>query len=311
MDRASTNDARTREARRNLRSLIHDTERNRHEYLNPESDKLCSTLLKSDDLYENGLLGTTSCSEKVLEGKLLGNLSVLGKQRAQKLKTDTVVFDPTEFAEKIVTYLGGNRDGGDITFAPDVWTKLGEEVSPCFRGAPPLSPLYGSFVRGEPVKKAVVERRKKANEKEITRGPTNAEELRNFAELAEEETTSREVTKILNILKREYRASNSPLCYFEFVVNPESFSQTIENIFYCSFLVRDGLVIVSLDDDKLPVIQPCEEGASKKKKLEQNQLAFSITKPQFKKCVETFKITSSMIPTRSSGPSQPAASQPL
>jgi hypothetical protein len=40
-----------------------------------------------------------------------------------------------------VTYLGGNRDGGDITFAPDVWTKLGEEVSPCFRGAPPLSPL--------------------------------------------------------------------------------------------------------------------------------------------------------------------------
>jgi hypothetical protein len=46
----------------------------------------------------------TSCSEKVLEGKLLGNLSVLGKQRAQKLKTDTVVFDPTEFAEKIVRH---------------------------------------------------------------------------------------------------------------------------------------------------------------------------------------------------------------
>lgn len=39
-----------------------------------------------------------------------------------------------------------------------------------------------------------------------------------------------------------------------FVVNPKSFGQTIENLFYISFLIRDGRVEVDFDDYSLPAI---------------------------------------------------------
>jgi hypothetical protein len=39
-----------------------------------------------------------------------------------------------------------------------------------------------------------------------------------------------------------------------FVVNPKSFGQTIENMFYVSFLIRDGRVEIDFDDYGLPAL---------------------------------------------------------
>jgi hypothetical protein len=41
---------------------------------------------------------------------------------------------------------------------------------------------------------------------------------------------------------------------FKFVINPRSFGQTIENMFYTSFLIRDGKLGISVDDRGLPYL---------------------------------------------------------
>lgn len=43
---------------------------------------------------------------------------------------------------------------------------------------------------------------------------------------------------------------------FEFIINPESYTQTIENIFYTSFLIKERRAAIDYDDDGEPII--CE-----------------------------------------------------
>lgn len=57
------------------------------------------------------------------------------------------------------------------------------------------------------------------------------------------------------VFKRHHLSTNYEVSLFDFAINPHSFGQTIENLFYISFLVRDGHVRLSIDDQGLPTIR--------------------------------------------------------
>lgn len=56
------------------------------------------------------------------------------------------------------------------------------------------------------------------------------------------------------MLRKVRMCANGGVGLFDFVINPRSFGQTVENLFYVSFLIKEGAFGVQNDDDGLPTI---------------------------------------------------------
>ena len=106
---------------------------------------------------------------------------------------------------------------------------------------------------------------------------------------------------------------------FDFVVNPTSFGQTVENLFYISFLIREGNAKVLADDYGLPLLgkrglnlkvcrQPTNHGPvpsephtvqeQREKHVQKHQAVFSLDWPTWRKLIRAFDIKQPLIPHR-------------
>ncbi len=111
--------------------------------------------------------------------------------------------------------------------------------------------------------------RKKAVREKIAE-KINSEDVKNTSESIDQtdKETSKRVESLRNYLEKEDKPEN----FFQFIVNPNSFSQTVENLFHFSFLVKDGQASLKVKDG-VPVVAPeqppreedYEEGVSEKK----------------------------------------------
>ncbi|KAI1329967.1 hypothetical protein F5Y16DRAFT_61230 [Xylariaceae sp. FL0255] len=87
----------------------------------------------------------------------------------------------------------------------------------------------------------------------------------------------------------------------KFVINPRSFGQTVENMFYVSFLIRDGAVRVEFDSNELPTLHPTdnqEESGTTRSTAERHQAVLSIDMKTWRDVIDTFEITEPIIEHR-------------
>lgn len=103
------------------------------------------------------------------------------------------------------------------------------------------------------------------------------------------------------IFRRHGLATNWEVSLFQFAINPHSFGQTIENLFYISFLVKDGYVALDTDDDGLPTLrctQPRTAGEMREKGATRHQAIFSLDFKTWRKLIAAFDITEPLITHR-------------
>ena len=78
-----------------------------------------------------------------------------------------------------------------------------------------------------------------------------AEAQETVMELLDDDMEDEEKTRIMH---EHGLRSTGGIDLMRFVVNPKSFAQTVENMFYVSFLIRDGRVEIAFDESDLPAL---------------------------------------------------------
>lgn len=293
--------ARRREIRSKYRDLINSVQQNREDMLSPNNNKLTDVLEEANKLFAE----VRQAREAALDAQLLVLATDLGKEKASQLHAEGSAFDPSAFAEHLLSFMGLNRleeeedeeeeSGATSGFLPpDAWHRVAKRAECCFRTAPSFHYMMGSFLAVPPPPRQRVERQRKAPTKEAKRiMPTQLKKM----EESHQEATEKEVERILGYL-RSYFADDptSPISYYEFVMDPTSFSRTVENMFHASFLIRDGLARMYLDNDKLPCIAPVEEGEVEAGGASsRQQCVISISPKSWRELIDAFDITEPLI----------------
>lgn len=80
---------------------------------------------------------------------------------------------------------------------------------------------------------------------------TRPKQVHNVTE--DEESTTKDVQHVFNHVAKACRVRGR-VGYFEFLVDPQSFARTVENMFHFSFLIKDGRTGVCMGGDGVPYI---------------------------------------------------------
>ncbi|CAG09498.1 unnamed protein product [Tetraodon nigroviridis] len=216
---------------------------NREDILSPSNNKLTEVLEEANKLFKD----VRQVREAALDAQFLVVATDLGKEKATQMLASND-FDPSVFAEHLLSFMGLNRledeeeeeQNGlavDGYLPQDAWHRLARKAQSCFSTAPSFHYMNGAFHVEPPPPKPRIERQSKASAKQVKRiMPTQLKKL----EGSHQEATEKEVERILGYLRTYHRDDPaSPISYYEFVIDPNSFSRTVENIFHTSFLIRN------------------------------------------------------------------------
>ncbi|CAH0698536.1 unnamed protein product [Spodoptera exigua] len=151
---------------------------------------------------------------------------------------------------------------------------------------PVVGHLFGTFAPTPP------EQRPRAPRRQVERQQAvQLKEPEKVDRLEKQEEGSAMVTRVNRFINKWYKQNNRPLSYFHAVLDPTSFSRSVENIYHVSFLVRDGKVSITLDNENgLPFITPLTPSQQESDKSGEKQFIVSIDMRRWQDLVSAFDI---------------------
>ncbi|KAJ3273302.1 nuclear protein, partial [Blyttiomyces sp. JEL0837] len=239
-----------RRLRREYRDLQADLEEHKLEWLKPNSDGLSEAIARANRLFSE----VKSTQEASLDAKILVAAAEVGVLKVANMSLAGKAFDIDAYVDKVAKIMrNGNGDGrndddddGQKRVEFD-WSLLGKIAAQHMKRAPTIGFMLGPLLVEPKEKKEVrrVAQRLQRDKNDLVK----PQEMKEADIERQENETSKVVGKIAKILKKK-----GPTNFFEFAINPESFSQSVENLFYVSFLIRDGSARIDIDESGQPVL---------------------------------------------------------
>lgn len=218
----------------------------------------------------------------LLDSRYLLYISDMGAEMTRTMRIDADAFDMDEYMQKVAHFIGGTTSHGssrqneatdgveDVSqmFRGDAdtwrWDRLGLLAARHSRRAPVAEHLLGPLQVTPKHRKQARLHRLDEDAEQVAPQQLHASDI-----VQSENETSR---MVLDIARRlEECCGEEGINLFRFALNPHSFSDSVENLFYISFLIRDGKAAIIEDNDGdpqlcmyTPLTQCCPKSPLKK-----------------------------------------------
>lgn len=175
------------------------------------------------------------------------------------------------------------------------WLKLGRLYYKTSHKSIPMEFLNGPLY----AEKKIINRTKVVDDtKNLTKTTAQnivAEDLDND----ENQNTATLVKSVLSSFRSKQGGNKVAVNFFKFFIDPNSFSQSVENLFFASFLIRDGRLKLFKDSNGVPMVQDLdpetrERTISEMKTTNSHHIA-SFDYETWKGLIETYDITESYL----------------
>ena len=235
--------------------------------------------------------------EASMDAVCMRNLSKMCRQRAENMTTNMHEFRMDEFGHKIKTMLGVEEN------APvdmKKWVLLGQTVKKYIHKSPSLTYMFGALdtVPPEPKEKKTRETKSKQATKASQLQETQAAVIKETTVNANQ--TDVIVSHVFKCAVTQFKINNKqPFNYFKFVINPECFGTSVENMFHVSFLIKEGKVGISIcGETGDPLLHPLTSKQMTERRTQndpKNQVVLSFSQSEWSQLIKKYQIKDSLI----------------
>ncbi|KAG2732664.1 hypothetical protein G9P44_003654 [Scheffersomyces stipitis] len=189
-----------------------------------------------------------------------------------------------------------NITTGEEMFNRTNWIRLGILYHQVSRRAVSIDFLNGPLASE---RKKAVARNRNIDDTQSGAAATTAKHVQSSElETDEEKSTAHIIRSIFSTLQE--MDLDEGVNFVKFFINPNSFAQSVENLFFISFLVRDGKLKVYQGPDsvpmvKIPTVEEMEEVSLRGKDVETNHHIANLDYATWEGLISTFNITESFL----------------
>ncbi|CCI47804.1 unnamed protein product [Albugo candida] len=256
-------DSDRRKIRCKERDILQDIRKNAKELATVTSTKFIETTEELNQVYEQ----ICYPREANLDASNLEELNQAVVKQSQSLGSNNCQqYDATDLIRA-----SRSNFASDGTFN---WEKLGRKVASCFHCVPEINFFFGLMDTKVTEKQRHRSRRRRNDESIQTSHPTQYS-----AKSDRQDAQARRLETMRLALERSNRQN-----LFRVALHPQSFTQTIENLFDVSFLVRNGALEIGMDDNEAPYLEHHESRPDESMPA-QTQTIISLTPDQWEEQV--------------------------
>ena len=219
---------------RQYRKLLSELDHHEEELKHPANHHITGYMQEAQQLFPQ----IKSPKPLSRDAKMTHRMSVIVREQGHQMTSNVKSFKFEEYAARILQKL--SMEPG-TKMRSRSFVKFGDCVSSNFSRSPAPTFLYGA-VPSQPADTEAEKpaRRGRTRESNTALRETSTLDInQNRSDPGPQDGTEELVTRAFECLVRQFRRNGRrPLDYFHFVLDPGSFSKTIENMFHVSFLVN-------------------------------------------------------------------------